>query len=160
MEHPEVPAAPASPDPTSTDPAQWPVGRLLSAAARRVERDWDAHLAGWDLSHASQPALVHLARSPLSQRELAARCGVTEQTMSKVVGRLERTGYVTRAPHPDDRRRHVLSITGTGRQALVAASDRMAADALVTRGLTPEQVVHLRALLAVVARPDVSSGLA
>lgn len=147
-------------DPTSTDPTQWPVGRLLSAAARRVERDWDAHLAGWDLSHASQPALVHLARTPLSQRELASRCGVTEQTMSKVVVRLERTGYVTRAPHTDDRRRHVISITDDGRRALAAASDRALADALVTRGLTPDQAEQLRTLLAVVARPDPAAGLA
>ncbi|MGY4642795.1 MarR family winged helix-turn-helix transcriptional regulator [Cellulomonas sp. URHB0016] len=151
---------PASPDPTSTDPAHWPVGRLLSAAARRVERDWDTHLAGWDLNHASQPALIHLVRSPLSQRELAARCGVTEQTMSKVVARLERTGYATRSRHSDDRRRHVVSITDAGRRALVDASDRALAEQLVTRGLTPAQVDQLRTLLAVVARPDGSAGLA
>lgn len=147
-------------DPASTDPATWPVGRLLSAATRRVEREWNAHLARWDLNHASLPALVHLARSPLSQRELAAACGVTEQTTSKVVARLERTGYVTRAPHAGDRRRLDLEITTAGRHALAAASDRAPADAIVTRGLTPDQVAQLRALLAVVARPGDPAGLA
>jgi DNA-binding MarR family transcriptional regulator len=147
-------------DPTSTDPAHWPVGRLLSAATRRVEREWDTHLARWDLNHASLPALVHLARSSLSQRELAAACGVTEQTTSKVVARLERTGYVTRTPHAGDRRRHDIEITTAGRHALVGASDRAPADAIVTRGLTPEQVDQLRALLALVARPDGPAGLA
>src|ERR1700712_4444328 len=110
-------------DPASTDPTQWPAGRLLSAASRRVERDWNAHLATWAPNPASLPVLVHLSRGPLSQRELAAACGVTEQTTSRVVARLERSGYLTRAPHRDDRRRPVLSITDSGRSALAVASD-------------------------------------
>ena len=46
--------------PRLPDPARWPVGRLLSSAARRVERDWNAHLATWDLNHASHAVLAHL----------------------------------------------------------------------------------------------------
>ncbi|WP_456846643.1 MarR family winged helix-turn-helix transcriptional regulator [Cellulomonas sp. P5_C6] len=145
-------------DPASPDPAHWPVGRLLSAAARRVERDWNAHLATWDLNHASLPVLVHLVRSPMSQRELAAACGVTEQTMSRVLARMERTGYITRTPHAEDRRRHVITITDAGRAALAVAADRELAEALVTRGLTAEQTEQLRRLLALVARPDQDAG--
>ncbi|NKY41052.1 MarR family transcriptional regulator [Cellulomonas septica] len=141
-------------DPASSDPAHWPVGRLLSAAARRVEREWNAHLAGWDLNHASLPVLVHLARSPASQRELATLCGVTEQTMSRVLARMERTRYVRRAPHAEDRRRHVITATPEGLAALDAAADRRRAEEVVTRGLTPAQVEQLRALLVLVARPD------
>ena len=147
-------------DPASTDPAQWPAGRLLSAAARRVERDWNVHLAAWDLNHASLPVLVHLSRRPLSQRELAAACGVTEQTTSRVVARMERTGFVTRSPHEGDRRRLVLSITDAGRAALAVASDRELAETLVTRGLTDDEVTELRRLLALVARPEPDPGLA
>ncbi|MBB2921518.1 MarR family winged helix-turn-helix transcriptional regulator [Cellulomonas cellasea] len=147
--------APASPwaRMASDDPLHWPVGRLLSAAARRVEREWNAHLAGWDLNHASLPVLVLLAHEPRSQRELADACSVTEQTMSRILARMERTGYVTRAPHATDRRKVVLAITDAGREVAVKASDRRPADAMTTRGLTPEQVEQLRALLAVVARP-------
>lgn len=145
-------------DPASSDPAHWPVGRLLSAAARRVEREWNAHLGGWDLNHASLPVLVHLARSPRSQRELAAACGVTEQTMSRVLARMERTGYVRRSPHQDDRRRHVITATPEGLVALDAAADRRRAEEVVTRGLTPAQVEQLRALLVLVARPDDAPG--
>ncbi|MBO3084130.1 MarR family winged helix-turn-helix transcriptional regulator [Cellulomonas fengjieae] len=141
-------------DPASPDPAQWPVGRLLSAASRRVERDWNAHLANWDLNHASLPVLAHLQRGPMSQRELAAACGVTEQTTSRVLARMERTGYVTRSPHPDDRRRHVIAITDAGRQAFIVSADRDLAENLVTRDLTAEQAEQLRRLLAVVALPD------
>lgn len=141
-------------DPASTDPAHWPSGRLLSAAARRVERDFDAHLAAWDLNHASLPVLVHLSRGPLSQRQLAAACGVTEQTTSRVVARMERTGYVTRTPHEQDRRRLVLSITDAGRAALAVASDREHAESLVIRGMSERDVAELRRLLTLVARPE------
>ncbi len=134
------------------EPGGWPVGRLLSAAARRVERDWNAHLASWDLNHASQPVLVILLRGPRTQAELAAMCDVTEQTMSRVLARVERTGYVTRSAHATDRRKQQIAITDAGREAVLAASDPEAAEAMVTEGLTPEQVEQLRALLLVVAR--------
>ncbi|WP_426592282.1 MarR family winged helix-turn-helix transcriptional regulator [Cellulomonas sp. McL0617] len=145
-------------DPASSNPAHWPAGRLLSAAARRVERDWNAHLATWDLNHASLPVLVHLSRGPLSQRQLAAACGVTEQTTSRVVARMERSGYVTRTPHANDRRRLVLSITDPGRAALAVASDRAPAEAMVVRGLTADEVAELRRLLTLVARPAPEPG--
>ncbi|HYQ74559.1 MarR family winged helix-turn-helix transcriptional regulator [Cellulomonas sp.] len=134
------------------EPSGWPVGRLLSAAARRVERDWNAHLASWDLNHASQPVLVILLRGPRTQAELAAACDVTEQTMSRVLARLERSGYVTRTAHATDRRKHQISATDAGRAAVLAASDPVAAEAMVTEGLTEEQVDQLRALLLLVAR--------
>lgn len=136
----------------SSAPAGWPVGRLLSAAARRVERDWNAHLASWDLNHASQPVLVILLRGPHTQAELAALCDVTEQTMSRVIGRLERSGYLTRSAHATDRRKQQISITEAGRTAVLAASDPEAAEAMVTEGLTDAQVAQLRELLLLVAR--------
>lgn len=134
------------------EPSGWPVGRLLSAAARRVERDWNAHLSSWDLNHASQPVLVILLRGPRTQAELAAMCDVTEQTMSRVLARLERSGYVERTAHATDRRKHQISVTDAGRAAVLAASDPEAAEAMVTEGLTPEQVDRLRELLLIVAR--------
>lgn len=131
--------------------ADWPLGRLLSTAARRVEREWNAHLAAWELNHASLPVLVQLMRRPHSQRELADACGVTEQTMSRVLARMERTGYVTRAPHRGDKRQHVIAVTDAGRAVAVHAADPAAPEEMTTRGLTPEQVEQLRGLLAIVA---------
>lgn len=134
------------------DPATWPTGRLLSAAARRVEREWDEHLSAWGLGHAGLPVLVVLSYADRSQRELAAATNVTEQTMSRLVARLERIGYVTRAPHADDRRRHVIALTALGRDVVAQAADPTPSEAIVARGLTPEQVTTLRELLATMVR--------
>lgn len=132
----------------------WPVGRLLSAAARRIEREWNAHLAEWDLNHASHPVLVHLTTGPMSQRQLAEACGVTEQTMSRVVARLERTGYVSRRPDPGDRRRHVIAVTDAGTRAFVASADPRPAQERVLAALDERQREELRALLLLVVQPE------
>lgn len=141
----------AADSPASVDPVDWPTGRLLSLAARRVEREWNAHLGAWDLNHAGFPVLIHLLSGPRSQRELAAANDVSEQTMSRTLSRLVRYGYAVRSTHPGDRRRHTVTLTDKGRAACLQAADTDLAEELVVRGLTPEQVTQLRALLAVVA---------
>lgn len=150
------PAAPGA-DPVARF-NQWPTGRLISAAARRIERDWNAHLSGWDLNHASLPVLFLLLRGPRSQRELAHASGVTEQTMSRVVARLERSGYVDRLPHAQDKRRHDVVLTASGHAALSEAGDPDVAEEMSIRGLDPEQVQQLRGLLTVMLaqRPHAS----
>ncbi|WP_251151504.1 MarR family winged helix-turn-helix transcriptional regulator [Cellulosimicrobium sp. Marseille-Q4280] len=137
----------AEADPASSDPTGWPTGRILFAVARRIERSWNAHLGQWGLNHAGFPVLMHLLGGPRSQRELAADSGVTEQTMSRIVARLERSGYVTRTGDPEDRRRRAVAITDTGRAAGLTAARRRPAEDLATRGLDDDQVAALRELL-------------
>ena len=128
-------------------PETWPTGRLLSAAARRVERAWDAYLEQWGLTHASVPVLVVLAPGTLSQRQIAAQMHVTEQTIGRVVRNLEQAGHVTRERHASDRRRFVVAITPTGREALASLDDKNVTEALIGTSLTPAGVAELRTLL-------------
>lgn len=130
------------------DTSRWPTGRMLASLSRLIEREWNGHLAAWDLNHASLPVLVLLAQGDHSQRELAAATNVTEQTMSRILARMERTGYLTRSPHAVDKRRHVISLSPMGLSTMREAADPAAAEEMTTRGLTPEQVDQLRALLA------------
>ena len=131
----------------SQDPALWPTGHLLSVAARCVERDWNAHLATWGLSHASLPVLVLLTRRNHSQRELATATGVTQQTMSRILERLEHAGYLTRTPHPSDRRQHVIALSAQGAAVMREAADLSRAEAITMHKLTGEQVAQLRTIL-------------
>ncbi|EYR63183.1 MarR family transcriptional regulator [Actinotalea ferrariae CF5-4] len=125
----------------------WPTGRLLSAVARRIEREWNAHLDTWDLNHASLPVLFHLARGPHSQRDLARANGVTEQTMSRILARMERSGYIAREQHPTDRRRHDVVLTAAGRAVMLEAGDPRPAEEMSVRGLEPHHVEQLREIL-------------
>ncbi len=138
-------------DPSGADVESWPTGRLLSAAARLVEHDWNAHLARWDLNHASLAVLHVLGRGPLTQRELAVAVQVEDQTLSRTVERLERSGYVRRDRDDADRRRVVVTSTPAGRRTYLLASDLAVAEGLVTDAV--DDVAGLRAaLLAIVRR--------
>lgn len=134
-------------DPTSDDPGQWPTGRLLFTVVRRIEHDWNAHLAGWNLNHAGFPVLLHLFSGPRTQRELATLNGVTEQTMSRVLARLERAGYVSRGDDPRDRRRRAVAVTDAGRRAAAQAGRLQPAEDLTAQGLDADQVTALREIL-------------
>ncbi|WP_348789066.1 MarR family transcriptional regulator [Leifsonia sp. NPDC080035] len=101
-------------------PENWPLGRLLGAASRAVERAWADALEARGLTHAGLVAL-HLLESGFdSQADLARLAQVEAQTMSRTVDRLVREGLVTRTPDPLDRRRHVLAVTPAGRSAFEA----------------------------------------
>lgn len=103
------------------DIGSWPTGRLLSVAARVVEGRFDAYLHSLGLTHAGLIALHHLAGGPLSQRQVAALCRVTDQTISRTVEHLRQAGYVERRPDERDRRRMLVRITPDGERVLAAA---------------------------------------
>ena len=53
--------------------------------------------------------------------DLAARSRLTKQAVGEVVAELERTGYVERAPDPDDGRAKIIRLTDKGEEAQRAA---------------------------------------
>ena len=110
---------------------EWSLGRLLSMAARLVEQDWNNWLASRGMTHAGLLALHVLGTGPHTQRELATASMVEEQTMSRVLDRLERAGHVTRQRDPADRRRLIVRATAAGQQAYRAAIDADVANTIV-----------------------------
>ena len=111
---------------------EWSLGRLLSMAARLVEQDWNNWLASRGMTHAGLLVLHVLGTGPHTQRELAAASMVEEQTMSRVLDRLERAGHVTRQRDPADRRRLIVRSTTAGQQAYRAAIDADVANTIIT----------------------------
>jgi len=64
-----------------------------------------AHLL-WELRH----------RGPSTQRVLADALGVSARTITGLVDGLATTGFVTREPHPTDRRATLVTFTAHGAQ--------------------------------------------
>ncbi len=133
----------------------WPTGRLLSTAARLVEHEWNAWLGDHGLTHAGFLALHALGHGPMTQRQLAAAGQVEEQTMGRVVDRLERTGHVSRRRDPADRRRVIVERTGLGDEVWTVASASRVADRIVDDALEdPERFrAELVRLLEALHRP-------
>jgi DNA-binding MarR family transcriptional regulator len=60
-------------------------------------------------------ALMTISRhEPMSQRELSSHMGVDPSDLVTVMDILERAGFVLRERDPDDRRRHLLTVTRSG----------------------------------------------
>ena len=54
-------------------------------------------------------------RGPLTLNELSAQMYLDKSTASRIVAALEKKGYVTRTPHPEDGRAVLLDVTDEGR---------------------------------------------
>ena len=132
-----VPAAATSGAPTRDDDLRsWPTGRLLSTAARMVEGAWTDRLARRGLSHAGLMAMHELsAHGALPLLDLATRCQVTAQTMTRTVDRLERDGLARRHRGTADRRRVEVALTPDGTRAYAAAADMAAVEPELLGGL-------------------------
>jgi len=123
----------------------WPTARLLSTAARLVEHAWDDVLAGYGLTHSRLVILHLLDAGPATQRELARRSGMEEQTMGRMLRGMEENGHVGRERDPADRRRSVVTLTPDGRRALAAvvgstSAEDLLADVLAGSGHDGEQL--------------------
>lgn len=66
------------------------------------------------LSQVDLHALEHLeASGALTPRQLQRRVGLTSGAVTALIDRLERVGWVTRAPNPDDRRSILIELSAT-----------------------------------------------
>lgn len=89
----------------------------LSTRARQHERLMA--LAGVPLDRAAVALLRQMADSePLRPGELANRLGVEASHVTRQVQQLQKAGYVSRVPDPDDRRAQRIRLTPLGKDAI------------------------------------------
>lgn len=129
------------------------LGLLLHDAARLLRRRFEARTAQHGLSTPQWKLLRHIIRSgPCTQSALAEILDVEPISVSRLVDRMESTGWVQREAHPDDRRARLIAPTA---KAIAVAPEARAiaetvyAEALV--GLSDDQREQFHtALLAVI----------
>jgi DNA-binding MarR family transcriptional regulator len=145
------------PDQSRSHPASelatWHTGKLLSTAARLVEHAFDAGIAELGVTHAGIRILDALNTDAITQRELAGRCGVQDQTISRTIDGLERDGLVRRHRDPGDRRRVLVERTDDGalvlERALEVADKRLGA---LDEGSPEDGAAARRVLISIIAR--------
>lgn len=88
--------------------------------------------------------------------ELATSASTSQSRLSRIVGRLEAAGYVTREMAPDDRRAVLATLTESGLAKLVSAAPGHVGQVrrLVFDRLTPAQVASLTEVARALAHPD------
>jgi DNA-binding MarR family transcriptional regulator len=107
-----------------------------------------ARLAGLGLGAAEISALANLARSqPVRVGALATATATRPTTLTSVLDRLDRRGYVTRDLDPADRRSFLVSLTPAGAEA--AGRTAAAARGLEQQALASLTVAQRAGFLAV-----------
>lgn len=101
------------------------IARGLRIVFSRLRRRLRELTPGDDLTGSQLAVLTELGKhGPASASQLAAREGMTNQSMGATVASLESLGLLERAPDRTDGRRLLLSLTATGRERF--AGDRAA----------------------------------
>lgn len=115
----------------------------------RLARQLNASSTGEGLtpSQASVLGLI-VARGPLGLAELADLEGLNPTMLSRVVGKLQEMGLISRTPDPDDLRSASVTATAAGRR-IHARITAQRADVISScaRQLTPSQEQSLTAAL-------------
>jgi DNA-binding MarR family transcriptional regulator len=106
--------------------------RFVEANNRRREL---ADALGFRLGGGRGKVLVQLRDGPMTLRQLADLNRIDAPYTTLIVDKLEAHGLVERRPHPDDRRRKLVVLTESGRDALATI------DAILLR--PPAEIGHL-----------------
>src|SRR5271168_580857 len=120
---------------------------LLSRLAKQVYRRSDEDLLGMQLRHLVALAYVR-DHDECPQQDLADAFCMDANNVVLLLNELEQLGYTTRLRDPNDRRRHVVQITPSGRRALsVAERAQVAIEDDVLAALDADERKTLRELL-------------
>ncbi|KPL90899.1 MarR family winged helix-turn-helix transcriptional regulator [Herpetosiphon geysericola] len=119
--------------------------RVMAAISQRL----NAQLATYSLTPAQFDVLAQLFRTPgLVQQALADRLLVSKGNIVGLLNRMEQAGLVTRQPHPEDGRAHLVSLTAHGTTLatqVVPEHEALIAECLAV--LSPEDGHNLHDLL-------------
>lgn len=86
-------------------------------------------------------------RAPLTASELAAITGLTSGAVTGVVARLERSGWLRREPHPQDRRKQVLYPTREAAHEIQQVFDALPDAGELLEGLDADQLATIAEFL-------------
>jgi DNA-binding MarR family transcriptional regulator len=79
-----------------------------------------------DMTAAHHPVFENIDPDGTRLTTLAARAGMTHQSMGELVGMLERRGYLERTADPSDGRVSLVRLTAKGRRAVRRAVEEIA----------------------------------
>ena len=96
---------------------------LLDRTARRVKQYAKQQFRelGWAITVDQWAVLKQLYdQGPQNQRELGEKTFKDNPTITRILDLLVQKDYITRSPHPDDRRSFVIELTNSGKTLVEA----------------------------------------
>ncbi|MBJ7288555.1 MarR family transcriptional regulator [Williamsia sp.] len=130
---------------TDRDHGAWArMYRYVEAQNRRGEL---ADALGFRLGGGRGKVLFQLRDRPMTLRDLAEVNNVDAPYTTLIVDKLEAHGLVERRPHPDDRRRKLVTLTAAGHDAIATADAILLRPPSSVSALTDGELRQLAALL-------------
>jgi DNA-binding MarR family transcriptional regulator len=123
------------------------LAELCFAVVRRLRSRAAELAADFGLSFLQARALWRLEQ-PLPTGTLAEQLGLDRSNITSVVDRLEAGGFITRQPHPEDRRVKLLALTDAGRALRAELDTALFQTVTLFDGLSRVEQAELGALLA------------
>lgn len=143
-------------DPTRQDHGAWErMYRYVEAQNRRGEL---ADALGFRLGGGRGKVLFQLRDRPMTLRELAEANNVDAPYATLIVDKLEAHGLVERRPHPDDRRRKLVTLTAEGHDAIATADAILLRPPPSVSALTDDELRTLAELLGRMLDADDTAG--
>lgn len=101
---------------------------LTVEVARAFKRAFDGRAKAFGLTRAQWQLLGTLRRYPgVNQRKLACLLDIQPITLTRLLDRMEKTGWIERRPDTNDRRAHLIYLT-TRAEAIAGNMRRLALD--------------------------------
>ncbi len=126
-------------------------GFLLSRVGTAVQANFKQTLKRWQLKPLHFLLLMALDATPgTSQQELCRALTIDSGNMVELLDHLEQLGLAQRSPDPRDRRRHIVTITDSGRGTL--GEVRIAVEAQDREFLSPLTDVERKQLVTALAK--------
>src|ERR1700733_1339568 len=141
----------AGTDPPSADLAGSGGGRLFRLAPQLTDL-LDLGARDYGMGFARGRVLWALQESgPVVMRALSQRLRISPRTVTGLIDALEADGWVTRSPHPDDRRATIIAVTPTAQAALWtlrSSYEGLAHDLLA--GIDPADLARCQSVLGAI----------
>ena len=126
-----------------------PILGLLGIVSHRAKNTAKGMYQEFDMNRSSAGVLFMLhQRKTMSQRELAEQLNVTAPSITSLIQKMEKSGYISRRPDEQDQRVMRLSLTEKGEsliQSVKDVADRM--EQILLEGMSLEEKLLFRRLM-------------
>ncbi|HWG12114.1 MAG TPA: MarR family transcriptional regulator [Streptosporangiaceae bacterium] len=113
-----------------------------------------ARALGFRLGGGRGKILFQLRSGPATLSQLAAANGVDAPYATLIVDKLEAHGLVERRPHPDDKRRKLVTLTAAGHEAIATADTILLRPPAAISTLSADDLGQLTGLLTRLLEAD------
>ncbi len=113
-----------------------------------------AEALGFRLGGGKGKILFQLNVRPMTLSELAAANNLDAPYVTLIVDKMEAHGLVQRQPHPDDRRRKLVTLTAAGQEAVATANAILVRPPSALGTLSAEELGQLTELLIRIRETD------